>query len=191
MKKRSKVLLANLALFVVFFTGTALVGGFHHSTFIRFAPVGTAEFQSVIAFIPDLSVTHFGSRYDKALIPFILYTHGREDEESYITIQTEHENDAYYGYDVLSHLKITNLAVITGEKKEKLITADSPVQVHLNTERWASRSKKLGRCEENEVEIEALGIAYTQDGQSHEFWYKQKWKKVRSNRWDIGLGLMP
>lgn len=91
MKKRSKVLLANLALFVVFFTGTALVGGFHHSTFIRFAPVGTAEFQSVIAFIPDLSVTYFGSRYDKALIPFILYTHGREDEESYITIQTEHE----------------------------------------------------------------------------------------------------
>ena len=191
MKKGSKVLLVTLALAIISLVGTVLVGGLHHSTFIRFAPVGEAEFQSDIDFVPDLSVTYFGGQYNRAFIPFILYTHGRKNGEGYVAIQTEHENDPRYGYDALSHIELTNLTVVGKEKEESLITENSPLRVNLNTERWASRSKKLGRVEEDEIEFIVTGTAHTKEGQSHDFSYKRKWRKVTSSRWDIGLGLMP
>lgn len=191
MKTRTKISLAGLVGLILLAVVIAFLGGVHRSVFIRFGPVGEAELQTDFNFVPHFSVTHFGSQYVKTLIPFFLYSHGREDGESYVTIQTEHENDPYYGYDTLSHLKVTDLTVFSGETKESLIAEDDPVEVYLNTERWASRLQKLGSVEGDEVEISVTGIAYTQDGSSHEFKHKQKWRKVRSSRWDTGLGMMP
>lgn len=185
------MLLAGLGALTLVVLAIVFLGGMHRSELVRYGPVGAAELRTEFDFVPHFSVTYFASKHDQTLIPFILYTHERRDGASYVTIQTEHENDPYYRYDTLSHLEITNLTVTTKEVEKSLITEGNPARIYLNTDRWTSRSKKLGRCEGDEVEIETTGIAYTVDGLTYDFWYKQTWKKVMSSRWDIGFGLMP
>lgn len=184
MKRWALGLFASLLLFLAL---AVLVGGFHYRKFVRYSPAGEAEFKSDLAFVPDIGATLFGSD-QKTIIPFVIYYRGERDGDGHVTIQTEHENDPRYGYDALSYLEFTDLTVGSAGKKKSLITKDAPLRVYLNTERWASRSKKLGACEGEEVEIEATGIAHTKDGEMHEFWHRRKWRKSRSRRWEIGLG---
>ena len=165
---------------------SALVGGFHHTVFVRYTALGEAEFVSDLEFVPHISATLFGSD-QRTIIPLILYYNGERDGDGYVTIQTEHENDPRYGYDALSFLEFTDLAVISGGKTTPLITESAPVRVYVNTERWASRLQRLGVCEGEEVEIEASGAAVTKSGERFDFRYNRKWKKSRSSRLDIGI----
>ena len=70
---------------LLFSAFTVLVGGFHYRKFVRYVPVGEAEFESTFEFASHFSATLFGSE-KRTIIPFFLYYRGERDEDSYVTI---------------------------------------------------------------------------------------------------------
>ena len=187
-----KKIFTSLIILVVL-AGVLLIagcGGLHYRKFVRYYPLNKPTIVSEKGFRPDISPTLYGSDR-KTIIPFILYYQAEKDGKATITIQTEHENDSRYGYDGIDYVRVENLSVKRPDGEQiLLIYPQTPISVHLNTKRWASRLFDLGVVDAEEIEISISGAAVAQDKTEFPFSHSQSWKKHRSRDLKTGWSIM-